>query len=343
MSGLRPDTTPPTPTLFSRSFVGALLLMLALPLLAQTAPLGSGPISVPNPGTELWRDVRHAQVGSTQVQGVETGVLINDTGELWREYRTHYLAPYGGLVLGGMVGVFVLYFLIRGPIRIEGGRSGMRVARYSDMDRVVHWLVAIPFVLLGLTGLVLLFGRWVLMPVLGPEVFSAIAIVSKDVHNFVGPFFVVMVPIMFFKYLQDSLFNVKVDLKWFLKAGGYLGGAHPSSEKVNAGQKLWFWTAVFMGVALSVSGLILDFPNFGQGRELMQGAHLVHTVASTIALAFFTVHLYLATVGVEGAFETMKTGYADARWVQQHHDLWFAELQSRGQAPALPPQHHPHA
>jgi formate dehydrogenase subunit gamma len=126
-------------------------------------------------------------------------------------------------------------------------------------------------------------------------------------------------------------------------AGGYLGGPHPSSEKVNAGQKVWFWTAVLMGLALSVSGLVLDFPNFGQGRELMQGAHLLHTVASVVVLAFFTVHLYLATVGVEGAFETMITGRADARWVQQHHDLWYAELESRGVAPSLPPHHAPHA
>jgi formate dehydrogenase subunit gamma len=324
-----------------RAFVAALLLTLAFPLLAQTAPIGSGPISVPNPGADLWREARHAGVGATQVQGVDTGVLITETGELWREYRVSYLVPYGGLVLGGMVGVFVLYFLTRGRLRIEGGRSGVPVERYTRTDRVVHWLVAIPFVLLGLTGLVLLFGRWVLIPLLGPEAFSALAIVSKNVHNFVGPFFVVMVPIMFFQYLRDSLFNLKVDLKWFRMAGGYLGGPHPSSEKVNAGQKLWFWTAVFMGIALSVSGLVLDFPNFGQGREWMQGAHLVHSVASVVVLAFFTVHLYLATIGVEGAFETMRTGKADARWVQQHHDLWYAELESRGLAPALPPHHPP--
>ncbi len=342
MSGLQSETPRAAPARLGRAFVAVLLLTLALPLLAQTPPLGSGPISVPNPGADLWREARHAGVGATQVQGVDTGVLITETGELWREYRVSYLVPYGGLVLGGMVGVFVLYFLFRGRLRIEGGRSGVQVERYTRMDRVVHWLVAIPFVLLGLTGVVLLFGRWILMPVLGPEVFSAIAIVSKNVHNFVGPFFVVMVPIMFFKYLRDSLFNLKVDLKWFLMAGGYLGGPHPSSEKVNAGQKLWFWTAVFMGIALSVSGLVLDFPNYGQGREVMQAAHVLHTVASIVVLAFFTVHLYLATVGVEGAFETMKTGYADARWVQQHHDLWYAELQSRGLAPALPPQHPPH-
>lgn len=312
--------------------VMGLLLAAILPMPAFPAA-EDRPIGVPNPGAGLWRDVRHANVGTTQVQGVDSGVLINSTGEDWRQFRTAQLAPYGGLILGGMVGVFVLYFLIRGPIRIEGGRSGVRVERYTRMDRLVHWLVAIPFVLLGLTGIFLLFGRWVLIPVLGPEAFSVVATVSKNVHNFVGPFFVVMVPIMFFKYLRDSLFNPRVDTKWFLKAGGYLGGAHPSSEKVNAGQKLWYWTAVLMGIALSVSGLVLDFPNFGQGREIMQVAHVAHTIASVVVLAFFTVHLYLATVGVEGAFETMKTGYADARWVQQHHDLWYRELVEQGKAP----------
>ena len=323
-----------------RPYRWAMLLMLgialAMPLLPYALAGKDSPIVVPNPGAELWRDARQALEGTTQVRGVDAGVLINDAGERWRAYRVQQLAPYSAYVLGGMLGLFALYFLVRGRIRIEGGRSGRVVQRSTVLERWVHWFVAAVFVVLGLTGLILLYGKWILIPILGPEGFSATAQVCKLAHNYLGPLFLVAIPLMFVVFLRDSLFNLKVDLKWMLKAGGYFGGRHPSSGKLNAGQKAWYWVAVLTGVVLCASGLILDFPNFGQGRELMQGAHLFHTIASVIVLAFFIVHLYLATIGTEGAFEGMVDGNVDANWAKQHHDLWFKEAEKAGEVLPAP-------
>jgi len=328
------------PPHIGRWLLALLLLALVLPLLPYAVATMEGTSAaisgvVHNPGADYWRDVRQRDApmaGNTQVRGVDSGILISQAGEQWRQYRTEKLVPWSVVALGGMLGIFVLYYLIRGKIRIEAGRSGQLLRRYTTPEMVVHWLLAASFVILALSGLILLYGRWALIPLLGPAGFSVTASVCKYLHNYVGLFFTVLVPIAFFLYLRDSLFNFKVDLKWFMRAGGYFGGKEPSAEKVNAGQKAWYWVAMLGGFVLIASGLTLDFPNFQQGREWLQDAHVIHTIAAVGVIAFFIVHLYLATVGVEGALEAMTTGHVDANWARQHHDLWYKELQSgRGQ------------
>ena len=324
------------PRHIGRWLLALLLIALVLPLLPYAvATLEGTPAElsgvVPNPGTDYWRDVRQRDAplaGKSQVQGVDTGILVSQAGEEWRQYRMVTLVPWSAAILGGVLAIFILYFFIRGKIRIEEGRSGQLLRRYTTPEMVVHWLLAISFVILALSGLVLLYGRWALIPLLGPEGFSITATVCKNLHNYVGLFFTVIVPVAFILYFKDSLFNLKVDLKWFMRAGGYLGGEEPSAEKVNAGQKSWYWVAMLGGFVLIASGLVLDFPNFQQGRELLQDAHVIHTIAAVAVMAFFIVHLYLATIGVEGALESMTTGHVDANWARQHHDLWYQELQS---------------
>jgi len=320
------------------SLLSLLVLTLVLPLIPYAvAESGDTADKVANPGAELWRDVRQRDrsvAGSTQIRGVDTGILISQAGEQWRQYRIGKLVPYSAVVLGAMLGIFVLYYLIRGKIRLEEGRSGQLLRRYTTPDMVVHWLLAISFVILALSGLTLLYGRWALIPLLGPAGFSVTATVCKYLHNYVGLFFTVIVPIAFLLYLKDSLFNLKVDLKWFMRAGGYLGGKEPSAEKINAGQKSWYWVAMLGGLVLIASGLVLDFPNFQQGREWLQDAHVIHSIAAVGVIAFFVVHLYLATIGVEGALESMTTGHVDANWAKQHHDLWYEELQAGQGKPA---------
>ena len=319
-----------------RWLLALLLVALVMPLVPYAiAELDGTPAAVsgvvPNPGTDYWRDVRQRDAplaGTSQVRGVDTGILISQAGEEWRQYRNEKLVPVSAAILGGMLAIFILYYFIRGKIRIEAGRSGERLRRYTTPEMVVHWLLAISFVILALSGLILLYGRWALIPLLGPEGFSVTATVCKNLHNYVGLFFAVIIPIAFFLYLKDSLFNLKVDSKWFMRAGGYLGGEEPSAQKVNAGQKAWYWVAMLGGFVLVASGLVLDFPNFQQGREWLQDAHIIHTIASVGVMAFFIVHLYLATIGVEGALESMTTGYVDANWARQHHDLWYEEVQS---------------
>ena len=283
-----------------------------------------------NPRANYWRAVREGNSGSTSVQGQESSVLIQNGGQNWRQMRNGWLIPYSGYLLIAILVLFALYFTIKGRIRIEEGRSGREYTRTTSAERWVHWFTAVVFVLMALTGLILLYGRTVLIPVMGPEAFAATAELSKIVHNYLGILFILAIVLTIIIFLRDSLFNMQVDMKWFMTAGGYLGGRHPSAEKYNAGQKAWYWTAAIMGVILCVTGLILNFPNFEQTRETMQIANIIHVIASAIVIAFLLVHVYLA-LSTEGALQAMTTGKVDENWVKQHHDLWYEQLRQSGQ------------
>jgi len=324
--------------------VATVLLVLVLPLVpyvfdayADKPPVPANASSVPSPGADLWREVRQRDgivSGTTQARGVDAGTLINSSGEAWREYRISKLIPYSAYIFGAMLAVFLVYFLIRGKIRITGGRSGVLIPRFTLFARWVHWVGAVTFMILAFTGLVLLYGKLVLIPVLGAEGFGVTASVGKWLHDVISPLFIVALIFMIFTFLKESLINFKVDMMWFLRAGGYLGGKHPSAEKVNAGQKLWYWAVALGGLAIVASGLIMYFPNFEQGRVLLQDAHMIHTLASVFVIAFMIVHIYLASFGVEGALECITTGYCDSNWAKEHHDLWYEEMVKEGKVGA---------
>ncbi|MEN8129573.1 MAG: formate dehydrogenase subunit gamma [Pseudomonadota bacterium] len=284
-----------------------------------------------NPRANFWRAVRQGSIGYSAVKGQEANVLIQSGGQNWRQVRNGWLIPYSGYLLIAMIALFALYFMFKGRIPIEGGRSGKEITRTTSTERWIHWFTAVVFILLALTGLILLYGRTVLIPIMGPEAFAAMADVGITVHNYLGVLFILAMVLTIISFFRDSLFNLKVDMTWFSKAGGYLGGSKPSSEKYNAGQKAWYWTVVIMGVILCVTGLILDFPNLEQNRGTMQLANIIHVLASAIVIAFFLVHIYLAAIGIEGALEAMISGKVDENWVKQHHDLWYEELQKSGQ------------
>ena len=282
-----------------------------------------------NPRANYWRAVRQGTSGYTAVRGQESNVLIQNGGQNWRQMRNGWLIPFSGYLLIALLVLFALYFTIKGRIRIKEGRSGREFTRTTSAERWVHWFTAVVTVLMALTGLILLYGRTVLIPVMGPEAFAATAELSKIVHNYLGVMFIIAIVLTIIIFLRDNLFNLKIDMKWFLTAGGYLGGRHPSAEKYNAGQKAWYWTAAIMGVVLSVTGLILDFPNFEQTRQTMQLANIIHVLASAFLIAFLLVHVYLA-LSTEGALQAMTTGKVDENWVKQHHDLWYEELRQTG-------------
>lgn len=311
----------------------ALVGVLVLPLLPYAWIEAQAQIEIPNPGADLWREVRGrepAEAVRTQVQGTDSAVLINSPGEQWRKYRVSLLVPYSAMIFSGVVGLFILYYLIHGRIRIRSGRSGKLIPRYTLVERWIHWFLATVFLILMLTGLVLLYGRWVLIPLLGPEGFSVTASTGKWIHNLTGPLFIPAVILAALAYFREALFDWKVDLQWFLHAGGYLGGPHPPSGKINAGQKAWYWVVVLGGLFISFTGLVLDFPNFGQGRDVMGLAYVTHTLMAVFVISFFVVHLYLASIGMEGSLESMTTGYVDANWAKEQHELWFEEMVKQG-------------
>jgi formate dehydrogenase subunit gamma len=291
-----------------------------------------------NERANFWRAVREGVSGYTAVQGQETNVLIQNTGENWRNLRNGPIATYGGWILGGVVLLIAVFFILFGRIKLADGRSGYTIERWGLFDRVLHWFTAISFIVLALTGLSLLYGRVVLIPYLGKDGFAAYANFAKELHNYLGPFFAVSLVLQLLKWMRHN-FPTFADIAWLLKGGGLLiKSVHPSAGRMNAGEKVWYWILFWLGLGLIISGFVLDFPNFGQTRETMQYAQIIHTSVAIILIAIALGHIYIGTLGTEGALEGMVTGRVDVNWAKQHHDLWYQELQEQGVQPEKPPE-----
>jgi formate dehydrogenase subunit gamma len=281
----------------------------------ETQPLNNAPV---------WREVRSGSPGFTNVQGVETGVLVQSGGETWRQVRVP-IAFWGGiLVAAGVLGL-ALFYAIRGTMTGDPP-SGRLIRRFSPADRYAHWLLAISWVILAITGLILTFGKSVLLPVVGYTVFAWLASMSKTLHNFAGPILIVAIPWMFIRYIRDNGISIE-DFKWFMNIIGYFKGHEYPSHRFNAGEKLVFWVVlVILSTVLLVTGLVLVFPNIGQGRGAMQIANTIHMVAAYAAIALALVHIYLGTLGMTGAYAAMRHGYVDEAWAKHHHALWYQDV-----------------
>ncbi|GMQ75549.1 MAG: formate dehydrogenase subunit gamma [Gammaproteobacteria bacterium] len=311
--------------------VGAMVLPLGSYVVTGIQPVRAQAIEDSNPRANYWRAVRRGNEGYTSVVGQETGVLIQNGGQNWRQLRNGPVATIGGWALFLVVLAIVLFFGVKGPVPLDDGRSGRTVARWSMANRVLHWYTAILFIVLAITGLSLLFGRAVLIPLLGPEGFAAWAAISKGLHNYGGPAFSIGVVLMLVFWARYNL-PEKGDWNWLVQGGGLIGkGKHPPAGRVNAGEKIFTYGGMLIfGLAVVVTGFILDFPNFGQSRDLMQTANIIHGISSIIWMALMAGHIYLGSVGVEGAFEGMNTGRVDENWAKQHHSLWYEEARREG-------------
>ena len=290
-----------------------------------------------NPRSEYWREVRRSEHGYTAVRGQETNVLIQSRGESWREARNGPVKILGALMVLGVIGALFVYQLITGGSKLEH-RTGRMILRWTFSDRVLHWYTAVLFILLAITGLSLLWGRNVLIPLLGKEGFAAWAGVAKPLHDYTALAFTAGLIVMVLKWFKNSL-PAAYDWQWIKQVGGYLDGSHPPAGFINAGEKMYYWTLVFAGTVLVASGFYLLFPNLGFERAAMQNANVAHGVSALILVTFVCLHIYLGTLGSEGAFEGMITGEVDEGWVHQHHSVWLEELQ-RGEghvAPTGPP------
>ena len=321
----------------------ALLFLTAAPagIAQQQAPAPAGPNSAqeqaqrqsaqPLNNAPVWRDVRKGEnpYQTTQVRGIETNVLVQSQGETWRQLR-----PWMSLIGGAIIALALLgllgYYLWRGPIGLHDRPSGRFIQRFSVLDRFAHWTVAISFVALALSGLIITFGKYVLLPVFGYTLFSWLAILAKNVHNFVAPVFLVSLPLFIVLFIRDNLPRL-YDVQWIKTFGGMLSKSskHVPSGRFNAGEKALFWGLVcFFSVLLCVSGVVLLFPNFDQGRSAMQAANVVHVVCALLAIAMSCFHIYLGTIGMKGAYDAMRTGYVDETWAKEHHEIWYDEVKA---------------
>lgn len=317
--------------IFVWSMVLALAISVALPLTALVIPASQAQESgqqaddKSNPRADYWREVRKGDAGYSAVTGQETDVLIQSQGQTWRELRDGPVLHLGLWGVGSILVVLAIYHLMTGGYKLQG-RTGRKILRWPGIDRFIHWYTAVLFLVLAITGLSLLWGRTLLIPIMGKEAFAAWANMSKLIHDYLSLFFTAGLLVMLIKWFHHNIWKA-YDFKWLVSGGGYLGGSgHPPAGFANAGEKLLFYTLIFAGGAMVVSGLYLLFPNWGTERAGMQLANVIHGASSLICFMFICLHIYLATIGSEGALEGMVHGEVDEQYAKQHHPLWYDEI-----------------
>ena len=308
---------------------------------AQAAPK-------PHNSASVYRQIAAGEEHYASIPALEAGVLIQaptafpgqaratTAGEAWRQYRNGPLVTYGGALLIFTLAVLAAAYFIKGPVKLKDPLTGRLIERFTSVERLSHWTMAITFVILAVSGVVMMFGKYVLLPIFGYHIFGALTYILKTVHNFVGPVFTLSVIVFFFIYVRDNLPRAG-DMKWMVKAGGMLGGDHVSSGRFNAGEKVWFWFGVIgLGLIVSASGFVLDMlvPGILYTRGTMQIANILHIVSTVLIMAMALGHIYMGTVGMEGSYQAMRTGYVDDTWAKEHHDLWYEDIQS-GKVPRV--------
>lgn len=304
--------------------------------------------SQPGNNAPLWTAVKESgtKPGVTTLPGAEKGVLIQEfvqypgsrfttAGEAWRQVRNNWIIPYGGSVLLIVVLAIAIFYWRRGALGHAENNGQPAIERFTPFERAAHWTNASAFVVLAISGIVMAFGKYFLLPVVGSTLFGWLTYGLKTAHNFVGPLFAVSLVIVVITFIKDNIAK-SADFVWLSKAGGMFSGKEVPSHRFNAGEKGLFWWGVLIpGLVVIASGLVLDLlvPGFGRTRGEMQIAHMVHAVAACIMMAMLMGHIYMGTIGTRGAFKAMKTGWVDEAWAREHHELWYDDVKA-GKIPA---------
>ena len=328
-------------TFLARIRLATLITMLfGIVVCGPTIAQKLNPDGAPNPTAsvtserDLFKQVPRVE-GRIDIPDTRARVLIQPAGRSWDYFHQVLLRWGGAIVLVGTIALLGLAYLITGRIKIAAGRSGRKILRFKAFERFSHWLTAVSFVLLGLTGLNITFGKILLLPVVGPDTFSDISEAAKYVHNFVSFSFIaglVLITVIFFR---DNL-PEKVDIEWLREGGGFIKNKHAPAGRFNLGEKLVYWLSLAAGIAVSVSGLLLLFPFYETNIADMQLAQGVHAVVAILFVALILGHIYIGTLGMEGAFEAMGSGEVDLNWAKEHHDLWLARQLNREDGSATP-------
>jgi len=309
-----------------RLLLGALALF---GLICAVAPAGAQqPTSVNPTASAVKEDQLLRALGEVKGRGTipdtKSYTIEHPAGRDWRHFHEVTLRWIGAVAILGILVVLVVFHLARGMVRIESGRSGRVIVRFNAAERFVHWMTASCFIVLGLSGLNITFGRPLLLPLMSPEAFTLWSEWAKYAHNYLSFPFTLGVILIFLMWLAGNIPN-RVDVEWLKRGGGIIGHDHPPAERFNGGQKMVYWIVVLGGGAVAISGYVLIFPFYGTTVATMQQAEMVHAIVAMLFIAAMPAHIYIGTIGMEGAFEAMGTGTVDLNWAREHHALWLEE------------------
>ena len=303
----------------------------------------------PGNNAPIWRQVGAGATGYSSLPASEApeagnliqpfvqypGSKLTTAGEAWRQVRNNWIIPYGGSLLLIAALAIALFYYGKGSMKLHGQETGRKIERFTPLERAAHWTNAIAFVCLAVSGLVIAWGKFFIQPIIGNALFGWLTYALKNLHNFAGPLFAVSLIIVFVTFLKDN-WPSKEDITWLLKGGGMLSGQEVPSHRFNAGEKVVFWLGVLgLGVIVVASGLVLDklIPGLIYERGTMQIANMIHGVATVLMMAMFMGHIYMGTIGMQGAYSAMRTGYVDETWAKEHHELWYDDIKA-GKIPA---------
>lgn len=304
-----------------------------------------------NPRANYWRAVKEGVGGYSSVKGDETGVLIQPGGTEWTAFRQGPVVKYAPWVILGMAVLLCLYHLLHGQNKLARRPSGILVKRWSWFERLVHWVTAISFIVLSITGLSMLLGRTLVLPLLanidgGKAAFAAWSQFAILAHNVMGPLLSIGIVLMIVMWIWYN-FPGRGDWSWIKAGGGLFGNKHPHAGRMNFGEKIWFWVICTFGLVVVITGLALVAPIYPQyaemlqlpialTRSVMQDANMLHVIAGVVWITIALGHIYIGTAGTEGAFQGMSSGYVTAEWAEQHHDLWYHDQQRKGKVMKRP-------
>jgi formate dehydrogenase subunit gamma len=317
------------------AFAVLFTLVVAQPVLAQQ-PNSVNPTASSVKEDQLLEALKPGQTvqGRVSIPDGKSSNVIAPGNQNWRLTHQGILQWLGGLSILGMAGALMLFYLKKGKIRMAKGASGKTLTRFSGLERFTHWLTASTFLVLAASGLNVTFGKFIIQPWLGDAAFGPWSQFAKFSHNYLSFPFMLGIVLMLLLWIKDNIPNGS-DIAWFKAGGGLIGDAHPPAARFNGGQKIVFWSVMFGGAALTISGLMLLFPFQWTGLDGLQLSNIVHGVVGMLMIAVMLAHIYIGSVGMEGAFDAMGSGEVDVNWAKEHHSIWAdEELKKRAGIPA---------